>query len=95
MRPDTVPDDIPLILQSDGMLTAIGGATSHAALVAQRLGQTCVVGCRQLQVFEAEGRSELSGRTVTNGDFLSINGIDGSVYLGRHASTTVRGQRLA
>jgi pyruvate,orthophosphate dikinase len=94
LRPDTVPDDIPLILQSDGMLTAIGGATSHAALVAQRLGQTCVVGCRQLQVFEAEGRSELSGRTVTNGDFLSINGIDGSVYLGRHASTTVRGQRL-
>jgi pyruvate,orthophosphate dikinase len=94
LRPDTVPDDIPLILQADGMLTAIGGATSHAALVAQRLGQTCVVGCRQLQVFEAEGRSELSGRTVSTGDFLSINGIDGSVYLGQHASTSVRRARL-
>ena len=94
LRPDTVPDDIPLILEADGMVTAVGGATSHAALVAQRLGLTCVVGCRQLQVFEQERHSELGGRRIATGDFLSINGLDGSVYLGKHPSTTVRGQTL-
>jgi pyruvate,orthophosphate dikinase len=95
LRPDTVPDDIPLILKADGMVTAIGGATSHAALVAQRLGRTCVVGCRQLEVNDDRNRSELGGRTIATGDFISINGSDGSVYLGKHPSTTVRKQRLA
>ena len=46
LRRDTVPDDIPLVVQVDGLLTAIGGATSHAAVAAKRLGKTCVVGCR-------------------------------------------------
>ncbi|MBW2397839.1 MAG: hypothetical protein JRG80_01040 [Deltaproteobacteria bacterium] len=95
LRPDTVPDDIPLILKADGMVTAIGGATSHAALVAQRLGRTCVVGCRQLEVNDDRNRSELAGRTIVTGDFISINGSDGSVYLGKHPSATVRRQRLA
>ncbi|MFQ5416223.1 MAG: PEP/pyruvate-binding domain-containing protein [Myxococcota bacterium] len=94
LRPDTVPEDIPLILRTDGMVTAIGGATSHAALVAQRVGRTCVVGCRQLEVFDDQRRSQLAGRTVSTGDFISINGSDGSVYLGKHPSTTVRRQRL-
>jgi pyruvate,orthophosphate dikinase len=94
LRPDTVPDDIPLILKADGMVTAIGGATSHAALVAQRLGRTCVVGCRQLEVYDDQNRSELAGLTIVTGDFISINGSDGSVYLGKHPSTTVRHQRL-
>jgi pyruvate,orthophosphate dikinase len=94
LRPDTVPDDIPLILRADGMVTAIGGATSHAALVAQRLGRTCVVGCRQLAVRDDKGRSQFDGKTVTTGDFISINGSDGSIYLGKHPSTTVRRQRL-
>jgi|GEM_PF-25095 len=94
LRPDTVPDDIPLILKADGMVTAIGGATSHAALVAQRLGRTCVVGCRQLEVNDERNQSELAGRTIATGDFISINGSDGSVYLGKHPSTIVRRQRL-
>jgi pyruvate,orthophosphate dikinase len=87
MRPDTVPDDIHLVLQVDGLLTAMGGATSHAALVAQRLGRTCVVGCRALQVNEEDGRSELSGHVIKTGDMLSINGMDGTIYLGRHPVT--------
>ena len=89
LRPGTVPDAGPLILQAGGRATAIGGATSHAAVAAQRLGRTCVVGCRLLRVFEEEGRSELAGRAITTGDFLSINGSDGSVYLGKHPSITV------
>jgi pyruvate,orthophosphate dikinase len=94
LRPDTVPDDIPLILHADGMVTAIGGATSHAALVAQRLGRTCVVGCRQLDVNDDKNRSLLAGHELATGDLLSINGSDGSVYLGKHPSTTVRRQRM-
>lgn len=94
LRPDTVPDDIPLVLRSDGMVTALGGATSHAALVALRLGRTCVVGCRQLEVYADESGSRIAGRPLATGDFISINGIDGSVYLGRHPTTTVRRQRL-
>ena len=95
LRPDTVPDDIGLLLQADGMVTALGGATSHAAVAAQRLGRTCVVGCRALSVFEDEGRSVLGGRPIASGDFLSINGRDGSIYLGRHPATTVRRPGLA
>lgn len=95
LRPDTVPDDLPLLVEADGMVTAIGGSTSHAAVAAQRLGRTCVVGCRELSVDERARRSVLAGRTLETGDFLSINGVDGSVYLGKHPSTIVRRQRLA
>jgi len=94
LRPDTVPDDIPLILHTDGMVTAIGGATSHAALVAQRLGRTCVVGCRQLEIYEDQRCSKIAGKQIATGDYLSINGTDGSIYLGKHPATTVRRQRL-
>jgi pyruvate, orthophosphate dikinase len=93
IRRDTVPDDIPLILAVDGLLTALGGATSHAALVAQRLGKSCVVGCRELQVDE-QGSSRIGERSIAKGEFLSISGIDGSIYRGRHAATTVRRRRL-
>ncbi len=95
LRPDTVPDDIGLLLEADGMVTALGGATSHAAVAAQRLGRTCVVGCRALSVHLDEGRSVLGGRPIASGDFLSINGRDGSIYLGRHLSATVRRPGLA
>jgi pyruvate,orthophosphate dikinase len=84
LRPDTVPDDIHLVLQADGLLTAVGGATSHAAVAAQRLGKTCVVGCRKLEVHDEEGRFRLAGRAIPAGAFVSINGLDGSVYLGKH-----------
>ena len=95
LRPDTVPDDLPLLVEADGMVTAVGGSTSHAAVAAQRLGRTCVVGCRELSVDEPARRSVLAGRSLETGDFLSINGVDGSVYLGKHPSTIVRRQRLA
>lgn len=90
LRPDTVPDDVPLVLEAEGMLTALGGATSHAAVVAKRLGKTCVVGCRQLEIYGGEGRIELAGHRIRPGDFLSISGMDGSVYLGRHPVTRAR-----
>ncbi len=86
VRPDTVPDDIHLLFQADGLLTAVGGATSHAAVVAARLGKPCVVGCRGLVVREDSGSISIGGHPVPVGGFLSINGSDGSVYAGRHAT---------
>jgi pyruvate,orthophosphate dikinase len=83
VRNDTVPDDIREISAADGLLTARGGATSHAAIVANRLGKTCVVGCRDLVCMEQEGRFILKGVTVHAGDFISIDGSEGSVYKGR------------
>ncbi len=84
LRPDTVPDDIALVLAADGVLTALGGATSHAAVAAKRLGKTCVVGCRALDVDEQAGRASLAGRALHAGDPLSISGLDGTVYLDVH-----------
>lgn len=84
IRSDTVPDDIGYISAADGLLTARGGATSHAAIIAKKLGKTCVVGCSKLVVCEDEKKFRLNNRLISAGDFLSIDGRNGSVYLGRH-----------
>ena len=84
IRSDTVPDDISFISAADGLLTARGGATSHASIIAKKLGKTCVVGCNNLSVLEHEKKFKLAGRTVTVGEFLSIDGRNGSIYLGKH-----------
>jgi pyruvate,orthophosphate dikinase len=90
IRPDTVPDDIRLISRVDGLLTSVGGATSHAAVAALRLGRTCVVGCRQLQVRDEEGWSELAGHTLRAGDPLSIDGLSGQIYSGTHPVSQIQ-----
>ncbi len=84
IRPDTVPEDIPLILEADGLLTARGGATSHAAITAKRLGKVCVVNCLDLQVIEDKGIAKVGGRVLKVGDELSIDGLLGNVYSGSH-----------
>lgn len=90
IRSDTVPDDIRFISAADGLLTARGGATSHASIIAKKLGKTCVVGCSNLVVLEHEKRFKLSGRIVTAGEFLGIDGRNGSIYLGRHGVEDIR-----
>lgn len=82
---DTVPDDIKEITLTDGLLTAKGGQTSHAAIIAFRLDKNCIVGCKQLQVFENMGFARLNDRIIRSGEFLSIDGRKGSIYMGRHA----------
>ncbi len=84
IRPNTVPEDMHMIFLADGLLTSRGGATSHAAVAAQRIGRTCVVGCRALHVDERAGKTTVGDREIRSGDFISINGFDGSVYIGRH-----------
>jgi pyruvate,orthophosphate dikinase len=83
LRPDTVPDDIALITKVAGLLTARGGATSHAAVTAKRLGKTAVVDCRDLEVQEREGTARLAGQEVRTGDWLSIDGRTGNIFIGR------------
>jgi pyruvate,orthophosphate dikinase len=83
LRPDTVPEDIAMITQVSGLLTARGGATSHAAVTAKRLGKTAVVDCRSLEVDEHRGTARLAGHELKTGDWLSIDGRTGNIFLGR------------
>ena len=84
IRQDTVPEDIREISLSDGLLTSRGGQTSHAAVVATRLEKTCVVGCRDLQVFESEEYAEIEGHRIMFGDPISIDGRSGTLIRGMH-----------
>jgi pyruvate, orthophosphate dikinase len=81
-RTDTVPDDIREIHAADGLLTARGGVTSHAAVVAHRLGKTCVVGCTELVCDEREGACTFAAVVLRTGDRISIDGREGAVYRG-------------
>jgi len=81
-RADTVPDDIREIHAADGLLTARGGLTSHAAVVAHRLGKTCVVGCGDLICDERNKSCKFNQIFVKAGDHISIEGHEGSVFRG-------------
>ena len=83
LRPDTVPEDIDIITRVDAILTARGGATSHAAVTAKRLGKTAVVDCVDLEVVEKDGVARLAGHELHAGDWLSIDGRTGNIFLGR------------
>jgi len=84
IRQDTVPEDIREIFLADGLLTSRGGQTSHASIVATRLGKTCVVGCRDLQVYETEGFCEINNTRICFGDPVSIDGRNGMLLKGLH-----------
>jgi pyruvate,orthophosphate dikinase len=84
IRPDTVPDDVGIILKVDGILTARGGGTSHAAVTIPQLNKVGVVGFNKLHVYESDGYSRVDGNTIKGGDFISIDGWSGAVYSGKH-----------
>lgn len=83
LRPDTVPEDIGMITRVSGILTARGGTTSHAAVTAKRLGKTAVVECVDLEVSEKTGTVRLAGRDIEVGEWVSIDGRTGNIFLGR------------
>ena len=85
IRPDTVPDDVGIILKVEGILTARGGGTSHAAVTIPQLNKVGVVGFNKLHVYESEGYSRVDDKTIHSGDFISIDGWSGAVYTGKHA----------
>ena len=84
LRPDTVPEDIGQVLAVDGVLTARGGFTSHAAVTAKRLGKCCVVNCADMEVDDANGVARIGPHAVLAGDMISMDGATGRVYLGEH-----------
>jgi pyruvate,orthophosphate dikinase len=83
VRGDTVPDDIMEINEADGLLTARGGATSHAAIVAHRLGKTCVVGAFNLLCMEKESSATINEVSLKAGAWMSIDGRSGAIYSGK------------
>ncbi|MCI0788803.1 MAG: pyruvate, phosphate dikinase [Chloroflexi bacterium] len=82
VRPETKPDDIHGITAAVGVVTSRGGVTSHAAVVTRGLGKPCIVGCEGIQVDLEAGLFTAGGRTVHEGEQISMDGASGSVYLG-------------
>ena len=83
VRPDTSTADIAGFAVSAGIVTAVGGRTAHAALVARQMGKPCVVGCIGMTVDVATRRARLAGSAIQEGDWISVDGHDGGIYLGR------------
>jgi pyruvate,orthophosphate dikinase len=83
VRPDTSTADVSGFAASVGIVTAVGARTAHAALVARQMGKPCIVGCATLKV-DAAGHSARLGETaIKEGDWLSIDGEAGAIYLGQ------------
>ena len=83
VRNETSPEDLRGMIAAEGILTAKGGVSSHAALVARQMGKVCVCGAAALQIDYAAKTMTVDGTTYKEGDFLSINGTAGEVYPGQ------------
>ncbi len=86
VRRETVPDDIHGMFVSQGILTATGGMTSHAAVVGRQMGKPSVVGAGELHIDENAKQFTVNGRTVREGDFVSFDGLTGEVKLAKVSS---------
>ncbi|MFA5158030.1 MAG: pyruvate, phosphate dikinase [Patescibacteria group bacterium] len=83
VRTETCPDDITGMEVAQGILTARGGMTSHAAVVARGMGKCCVAGCEEIKVDEKNKKFNVGSKTIKEGDYISINGSTGEVILGQ------------
>lgn len=83
VRHETSPEDIEGMAHSAGILTAVGGATSHAAVVARGMGICCISGMGELKIHEDEGYITINGVRYTEDDYLSLDGETGKVYAGK------------
>ncbi|MEW6720314.1 MAG: pyruvate, phosphate dikinase [Thermodesulfobacteriota bacterium] len=90
VRRETSPDDIQGMDAACGILTAKGGMTSHAAVVARQMGKTCVTGCEAIDIDEATNRFMAGGRMLREGDQITLNGATGEVILGKVPLTVPR-----
>jgi pyruvate,orthophosphate dikinase len=90
VRVETSPDDFHGMAVAQGILTARGGATSHAAVVARQIGKPCVAGVHELQVSYASKTATASGITFAQGDPISLDGSTGEVYVGALPTVSAR-----
>ena len=82
VRLETTPEDIEGMVASQGVLTVRGGMTSHAAVVARGMGTCCVSGCGDITINEEAKSFTLGGHTIKEGDYISLDGSTGKIYLG-------------
>jgi pyruvate,orthophosphate dikinase len=83
VREETKPEDIHGFFAAQGILTARGGKTSHAAVVARGMGKPCVSGCDAIRIDVHERRAEIGGTAIREGDMITIDGTTGDVYAGQ------------
>jgi pyruvate,orthophosphate dikinase len=83
VRPFTKPDDVHGMIASQGVLTSEGGATSHAAVVARQFGIPCIVGASMIKIDLENRVMEVDGTAVKEGDWISVDGTTGQVYIGK------------
>src|SRR6266513_997893 len=86
VRVETSPEDLRGMIAAEGILTARGGVSSHAALVARQMGKVCICGASMLQIDYGTRTVSVNGQTFKEGDFLSIDGTAGTVYAGQLAT---------
>ncbi|WP_026460643.1 pyruvate, phosphate dikinase [Schaalia suimastitidis] len=87
VRRETNPDDLPGMVAAEGVLTARGGKTSHAAVVARGMGKTCVCGAEALDIDAEAGTVTVAGRVLTGEDTIAIDGQTGEIFFGEVAVT--------
>ena len=85
VRRETSTEDVAGFAVAQGILTAVGGRTAHAAVVARQMGKVCLVGCRALAIAERQGVATLDGRQIREGDWIALDGATGEISLGRRA----------
>lgn len=83
VRVETSPEDLRGMIAAEGILTARGGVSSHAALVARQMGKVCVCGAAAVSIDYEKKTTTIAGHTFKEGDFLSIDGTAGTVYAGQ------------
>ncbi len=88
VRPFTKPDDVHGMLAANGIVTSEGGATSHAAVVARQFGVPCVVGASDIKIDLSARTMKAGGVVVKEGDWISVNGTTGEVFLGQIPTRT-------
>jgi pyruvate,orthophosphate dikinase len=86
VRRETSPEDIRGMQAAQGILTAFGGASSHAALVSRQMGKVCIVGCGALNIDYAKGTVSVGDKVLKDGDWISIDGFTGEVVAGQVAT---------
>ena len=82
IRKETKPEDVPAFFSSEGVLTSLGGKSSHAAIVSRGMGKPCIVGCSELKIDYDKNTCYANGKTVKEGQTISINGSVGTVFIG-------------
>ncbi len=88
VRRETSPEDFHGMVAAKAVLTARGGMTSHAAVVARGMGKPCVAGAQELEVDEGAGTVTITGRTLRLGDWITVDGSTGRVFAGKSALKT-------